>query len=122
MSEPEEHQLTTPESVAADADAIEIMRMWWSNGEPVMSVKPAFNDPQKFGQMLAIAAKHMAHGYAVRHGHDERQIDRTRGRNDRDRIETTRAHGQIGGERVHSHPWAIEGSFLRCRRLMERPR
>ena len=73
MSEKPEFQLTTPDSVAADAEAIEIMRMWWSNGEPVMSVKPAFNDPQKFGQMLAIAAKHMAHGYAVRHGHDERQ-------------------------------------------------
>ena len=73
MSEPEEHQLTTPESVAADAEAIEIMRMWWSKGEPVMSLKPAFNDPLQFGQMLAYAAKHMAHGYALRHGHDERQ-------------------------------------------------
>ena len=73
MSEIEEHQLKTPESVAADAGAIEIMRMWWSKGEPVMSVKPAFNDPLQFGQMLAYAAKHMAHGYAVRHGHNERQ-------------------------------------------------
>jgi hypothetical protein len=73
MSEPEEHQLKTPESVAADDGAIEIMRMWWSKGEPVMSVKPAFNDPSRFGQMLAYAAKHMAHGYAVRHGHNERQ-------------------------------------------------
>ena len=73
MSEPEEHQLTTPDSVAADAEAIEIMRMWWSKGEPVMSVKPAFNDPIQFGNMLAYAAKHIAHGYAVRHGHNERQ-------------------------------------------------
>jgi hypothetical protein len=73
MSQPEEFQLTTPESVAADPEAVEIIRMWWSQGEPVMSVKPAFNDPLQFGQMLAYAAKHMAHGYAVRHGHDERQ-------------------------------------------------
>jgi len=73
MSESEEHQLKTPDSVAADAEAIEIMRMWWSKGEPVMSVKPAFNDPLQFGNMLAYAAKHMAHGYAVRHGHNERQ-------------------------------------------------
>ena len=72
MSEPLEHQLTTPDSVAADPDAIEIMRMWWSKDEPVMSVKPAFNDPLQFGQMLAYAARHMAHGYAVRHGHNER--------------------------------------------------
>ncbi|MGQ3040090.1 MAG: DUF5076 domain-containing protein [Brevundimonas sp.] len=73
MSEREEHQLKTPESVAADEGAIEIIRMWWSRGEPVMSVKPAFNDPAKFGELLAIAARHMAHGYAVRHGHDEKQ-------------------------------------------------
>lgn len=73
MSETSEFQLTTPESVTADPEAIEILRMWWSKDEPVMSIKPAFNDPHQFGQMLAYAAKHMAHGYAVRHGHDERQ-------------------------------------------------
>ncbi len=73
MSEPEAHQLKTPESVAADPEAIEIIRMWWSKNEPVMSVKPAFNDPAKFGELLAIAARHMAYGYAVRHGHDETQ-------------------------------------------------
>ena len=65
--------LTTPDSVAADPDAIEVLRIWWSKQEPVMSVKPAFNDPLEFGKLLAIAARHMAHGYAVRHGHDETQ-------------------------------------------------
>ena len=73
MSEPEEHQLKTPASVASDPEAIEILRIWWSKGEPVMSIKPAFNDPRQFGQVLALAAKHMAHGYQVRHGHDEKQ-------------------------------------------------
>ncbi|CAN5292460.1 hypothetical protein BH09PSE1_BH09PSE1_22090 [soil metagenome] len=72
MSEPAEFLLTVPDSVAADPDAIEVIRMWWSGGEPVMSVKPAFTDPIKFGELLAIAARHMAHGYAVRHGHDEK--------------------------------------------------
>ena len=72
MSEPEEHQLKTPPSVAADPEAIEILRMWWSNKEPVMSIKPAFSDPAMFGRMLAYAATHMAHGYKVRHGMDER--------------------------------------------------
>ena len=72
MSEPEEHQMKTPDSVAADPEAIEILRMWWSKQEPVMSVKPAFNDPAMFGRMLAYAATHMAHGYKVRHGMDER--------------------------------------------------
>ena len=73
MSEPSEFQLTTPESVAADPRAIEILRMWWSKNEPVMSVKPAFDDPMKFGELLAYAARHMAHGYALRHGHNERE-------------------------------------------------
>ncbi len=73
MSEPDQFQLKTPDSVSADPEAVEFARMWWSKGEPVMSLKPAFNDPRQFGQMLAIAAKHMAHGYAVRHGHDEKQ-------------------------------------------------
>jgi hypothetical protein len=66
-------ELKTPDSVAADPNAIEFTRMWWSKGEPVMSIKPAFNDPRQYGQMLALAAKHMAHGYAVRHGADEKQ-------------------------------------------------
>lgn len=71
MSEPADFELRTPDSVASDPDAIELIRMWWSRNEPVMSVKPAFSDPAKFGELLAIAARHMAHGYAVRHGHDE---------------------------------------------------
>ena len=73
MSEPDQFQLKTPESVTADPEAIEIIRMWWSRNEPVMSVKPAFSDPSQFGRLLAVAARHMAHGYAVRHGHDEKQ-------------------------------------------------
>ncbi len=73
MSEASEFMLVTPESVASDPDAVELIRIWWSKGEPVMSVKPAFDDPMKFGELLAVAARHMAHGYAVRHGHDERQ-------------------------------------------------
>lgn len=73
MSEAEEHQLKTPASVADDGEAVEIIRIWWSKGEPVMSVKPAFNDPRQFGRVLAMAAHHMAHAYKVRHGHDEKQ-------------------------------------------------
>ncbi len=30
MSEPSDFQLTTPDSIAADPEAIEIIRMWWS--------------------------------------------------------------------------------------------
>ena len=72
MSESAEFELAVPDSVAADENAIELLRMWWSKNEPVMSVKPAFADPSKFGELLAYAARHMAHGYAVRHGHTEK--------------------------------------------------
>jgi len=72
MSQPDEFQLKTPDSVAADAEAVEILRIWWSRGEPVMAIKPAFNDPRQFGQVLALAASHMAHAYAVRFGHLEK--------------------------------------------------
>jgi hypothetical protein len=68
-----EFELTVPDSVAADENAIELLRMWWSKEEPIMSVKPAFADPIKIGELLAYAARHMAHGYAVRHGHNERE-------------------------------------------------
>ena len=73
MTEATEFLMKTPDSVAADPEAIEILRIWWSKGEPVMSIKPAFNDPRQFGQVLALAANHMAHAYNVRHGHDEKQ-------------------------------------------------
>ena len=73
MTESSEFRMKTPDSVAADPEAIEILRIWWSKGEPVMSIKPAFNDPRQFGQVLAMAAQHMAHGYNVRHGQDEKQ-------------------------------------------------
>ena len=66
-------ELTTPESVAADPEAVEMTRIWWSKGEPVMSIMPAFDDPAKYGELLAVAARHMAHGYAVLRGHDEVQ-------------------------------------------------
>ena len=72
MTQREEFKLETPDSVAADPDAMEVTRMWWSKGEPVMSIMPAFNDPAKYGELLAYAARHMAHGYAVRKGHNER--------------------------------------------------
>lgn len=73
MSKTEQFKIETPESVEADPDAVEIIRMWWSKDEPVMSIMPAFTDPAKFGELLAIAARHMAHGYAIRKGHNERE-------------------------------------------------
>ncbi|WP_420478549.1 DUF5076 domain-containing protein [Brevundimonas sp. FT23028] len=73
MSGPDEFHLKVPDSIAADPEAVEVIRIWWSQGEPVMSVKPAFNNPAQFGELLAIAARHMAYGYAVRHGHNQKE-------------------------------------------------
>lgn len=67
----ESFRIQTPSSVEADPEALELLRMWWSKNEPVMAVMPAFKDPRQFGAMLAYAARHMAHAYAVRHNHFE---------------------------------------------------
>lgn len=71
MSDPEEFRLTTPASVEADPDAVEIMRLWWSKNEPVMALKPAFKDPKMFGRILAHVAKSMAFAYSKQKGLDE---------------------------------------------------
>jgi hypothetical protein len=71
MSSKPEFQLTTPDSVAADPAAVEILRLWWSKKEPVMSLKPAFDDPKHFGQVLAHIAKSMAFAYSRQKGMDQ---------------------------------------------------
>ena len=69
--EPLEHQLVVPASVAADPKAVEMLRFWWSEGQPVMAIKPAFNDPRDYGVMLAIAARNIAHVYHSTQGLNE---------------------------------------------------
>ncbi len=64
-------EIQVPESVKADSKAIELFRFWWSNNEPVMAIKPAFDDPKAFGHMLAIAARNIAHVYHQGKGADE---------------------------------------------------
>ena len=71
MTEPVEFQLTVPESVASDPDSIEMLRFWWSHGEPVMVIKPAFDDPRSYGAILAVAARNIAHVYHQTKGLDE---------------------------------------------------
>ena len=70
-SEPLEFQLTVPDSVAADPDSVEMLRFWWSRGEPVMAIKPAFEDPKMYGAMLAIAARNIAFVYHTNKGLDQ---------------------------------------------------
>ena len=70
-NEPVEFQLTTPESVASDPDAVEMLRFWWSRGEPVMVIKPAFEDPKTYGAILAIAARNIAFVYHKNKGLDQ---------------------------------------------------
>ena len=70
-NEPAEFQLTVPDSVASDPDAVEMLRFWWSSGEPVMAIKPAFQDPRAYGNILAVAARNIAHVY-----HAAKALDR----------------------------------------------
>lgn len=70
-NEPPEFQLKTPDSVASDPGAIEMLRFWWSHGEPVMAIKPVFEDPRAYGRILAIAARNIAHVYHAGKGVDE---------------------------------------------------
>lgn len=69
--EPVEFEIKTPDSVRADPDAVELVRFWWSRGEPVMAIKPAFESPRAYGAMLAIAARNIAHVYHQSKGVDE---------------------------------------------------
>ena len=72
MSEaPNRNQIQVPDSVKVDDRAIELVRFWWSNDEPVMAIKPAFDDPKAYGHMLAIAARNVAHVYHQAKGLDE---------------------------------------------------
>ncbi|MDP3403057.1 MAG: DUF5076 domain-containing protein [Brevundimonas sp.] len=66
-----EFQLTVPDSVASDPEAVELMRLWFSRGEPVMSIMPAFEKPGTYGELLAIAARNIAYVYHVQKGLDE---------------------------------------------------
>jgi hypothetical protein len=55
--------LTPPQSVEEDREAVEMLRVWWSRGEPAMALRPIFQDPQAAGVVLAHAARHIAHAY-----------------------------------------------------------
>lgn len=67
----DEFRIRTPDSVANDPQALELLRFWWSRGEPVMAIMPAFEDPARYGTMLAIAARNIAHVYHQARGVDE---------------------------------------------------
>ena len=58
--------LTPPASVVDDPAAIELIRIWWSNGEPAFSIKAAFKEPENFGVLLAHTLQNIAFAYANR--------------------------------------------------------
>jgi hypothetical protein len=70
-NEPSPFALTVPDSVASDPEAVEMLRFWFSRGEPVMAIKPAFEDPLAYGDILAIAARNIAYVYHVQKGLNE---------------------------------------------------
>ena len=57
-----------PPEIAADPQAVEIVRAWISDGQAVITVRPAFDDPVSFGQLLAAITRQAASAYAERGG------------------------------------------------------
>ncbi|OGV59049.1 MAG: hypothetical protein A2283_03660 [Lentisphaerae bacterium RIFOXYA12_FULL_48_11] len=57
-------ELAVPPSVTADVTAVEIARIWASNGKQVVTLRPElWEDPAAWGLMLVDFAKHVANAY-----------------------------------------------------------
>lgn len=57
-------QLPVPPPAAADPRAIEMLRVWASNGLQHVSINPGlWSDPANWGMMLVDLAKHIANAY-----------------------------------------------------------
>ncbi|HEX8569214.1 MAG TPA: DUF5076 domain-containing protein [Caulobacteraceae bacterium] len=59
-------EIRAPKSVQDNPAAIELMRVWWLGESAEMVFRPAFDDPQAFGFLLAEASRHLAQVYAAR--------------------------------------------------------
>lgn len=57
-----------PPEIVADPQAVEMVRAWISNGQAVITVRPAFDDPVSFGQLLAAITREAAAAYGERGG------------------------------------------------------
>ncbi|MFN3816202.1 DUF5076 domain-containing protein [Brevundimonas sp.] len=95
MSEAPQSGIPTPPEILADAAAIELMRVWWSGGRPVMALKPAFEDPRNYGALLANAVHHLARTYAANTGLSETAAYRAIVEGLNQRLENPAPEGEI---------------------------
>lgn len=59
-------ELKIPDAAKADSKAVEILRIWLSDGSQRVSLKTGvWDDPKAWGLMLADLARHGANAYAV---------------------------------------------------------
>ena len=67
MSAADKYALPLPANIVGvpdDGATAELLRLWWKNGEPEMSVRPAITDMRLMGAILAEASWNLAHAYA----------------------------------------------------------
>ncbi|MBK9126608.1 MAG: DUF5076 domain-containing protein [Phycisphaerales bacterium] len=68
------NELEAPPSAAQDADAVEISRVWVSEGGLEVSLRlGVFEDPAAWGVLLADLARHVAHAHQQLDGSDAEQ-------------------------------------------------
>lgn len=68
------NELEIPDVVKSDSDAIEVLRVWASQGNPqTFTLRAAHADPGAWGLLLVDIARHVGRAYANR-GEDEGSV------------------------------------------------
>jgi hypothetical protein len=66
-----DHQLLVPEAAQKDPRSFELLRVWLSGGQQLVSLRVgAWDDPAAWGIMLADLARHVANSYEQEKGFD----------------------------------------------------
>ncbi len=61
------------EQAPADGTVLELARVWVAPTGPAITVRPAYDDPQAMGQMLAELSWHFAYAYEQKGGFTQRE-------------------------------------------------
>ena len=68
----EERALPIPEDIpSADGEVTELARIWWNNGQPAMTIRPAMHEPKIMGAIFAELSWHFSKAYAERYDMDQ---------------------------------------------------
>jgi hypothetical protein len=66
-------EMPIPAPAYDDPESAEVARIWIANGQQVVSLVPAFEDPEAWGMMLVDLARHVAGAYEA-HGHKKADV------------------------------------------------